>query len=125
MLALDFLQWWYSRGWAHFAGSLVAKLRNMTDFFSFSLLIRTLFAPFRQISAQGTDSSDLATRISAFFDKLLSRCIGAVVRISIMLFGGIAIIFESALSLILVIVWPLIPFTPVACLVLCLAGVSL
>lgn len=125
MLAVDFLQWWYSRGWGHFATSLLVKLRGMTDFFSISLLLRTLFAPFRQISTEDVTEGGPAAYISNMFDKLLSRVIGAVVRLAILVFGTIVIIVEAILSLVFVIIWPAIPLMPIACIALCVMGVAL
>ena len=125
MLIVDFLKWWYTRGWGLFARKLIDKLRNAADFFSISQLIKTLFAPLRQISAQRTDASDPASMLANFFDRLLSRCIGAIVRLGILFFGTIAIIVEAALSLILVLIWPLIPLIPIACIVLCVMEVRL
>lgn len=125
MLAVDFLQWWYSRGWGHFARALVDKLRGMADFFSITLLLRTLFSPFRQISTQDVTEGGPIAYISNFFDKLLSRIIGAIVRIMILIFGTIVLVIEAVLSLIFVIIWPAIPLAPAVCIVLCIMGVAL
>lgn len=63
--------------------------------------------------------------ISNFFDKLLSRVIGAIVRLMILIFGTIFLVAEAILSLIFVIIWPAIPLAPIACVVLCVVGVIL
>ncbi len=126
MLMLDFVTWWYSRGWAYFARTLVDKLRNMVDFFSISLLLRTFFAPFRQISTVEEDPNGGPMHyLNVFLDKLLSRTIGAVVRLLILIFGTIVIIVEAICSLALVIVWPAFPLAPFACIALCIMGVAL
>ena len=123
---IDFVSWWYSRGWSYFAHTLVEKLRNIADFFSFSVLIRTFFAPFHQISTVEDDPYGGPMHyLSVFFDKLLSRTIGAIVRLFIMIFGIIAFILDAILSLILVIIWPALPILPAACVVLCIMGVTL
>ena len=54
MLAVSFLQWWYLRGWLAYFDGFRIKMRDMADFFSIGLLLRTLFQPFRQISADET-----------------------------------------------------------------------
>lgn len=125
MLAVDFLQWWYSRGWGHFAMALVDKFRGMADFFSISLLLRTLFSPFKQISTQDATDGGPMAYISNFFDKLLSRIIGAIVRTMILIFGMVVLLIEAILSLVFVIAWPAIPLAPIACIVLCVMGVAL
>ena len=63
--------------------------------------------------------------LSVFFDKLLSRTIGAIVRLFILIFGFIAFIFDAILSILLVVIWPILPLAPLICVVLCIAGVAL
>lgn len=107
-----------------FAQGLLDKLHSLADFFSIGLLLRTLFSPFKQISAYGDDNASLQKSISEFFDKLLSRVIGAVVRIFILIAGAVAITLEATLGIILVLIWPFIPFIPIATIVLAIMGVS-
>lgn len=114
------LQWWYTGGWRIFVGGLGERLRNSADFFSIGILIKTLFAPFRQISATGVGAS----RWQVFLDKLFSRAIGAVVRIFIIIAGVIVLVFQAVLGVILAILWPVIPFLPVACIILAVIGVT-
>lgn len=125
MLLIGFLQWWYLRGWSTFAHGLIDKLRNSADFFSIGLLLRTLFYPFRQISAYSNENASLQDQFKAFFDKLLSRVIGAVVRLGILVFGMIAILLEATLGFALTIIWPFVPFMPVVAIILAVMGVSL
>lgn len=105
------LSWWYSRGWKIFTAKLFDKLRDTIDFFSLTSLLRTLFAPFRQISAgkSGTNAA-LGDRMRAFFDRLVSRIIGAIVRLLILVVGGILVILQLLLSMALLVAWPILPF---------------
>lgn len=125
MLIFGFLQWWYLRGWSIFVHGLLDKLRNLADFFSLGLLLRTLFYPFRQISAYSDDNASLPAQFRAFFDKLLSRIIGATVRIGILFAGLIAVVLEAVFGLVLTILWPFIPLAPVAAIILTILGVAL
>lgn len=114
-------QWWYGSGWLrHLKRSYVGILRT-ADFFSLGLLARTLFNPFRQISATGGEGS-LPVKLSSFFDRLLSRSIGAFVRSMTMLIGLIAILARVFWTAISIIVWTLLPLTPVVGFVMWLAG---
>lgn len=122
---IDMISWWYSKGWGIFAKSIFSKERRLADYFSIGLLFKTWFEPFRQISAQGTDSSALDARFNAFLDKLISRIIGSVVRTFIMLFGVIAMAAQLVISVVLTICWPLVPAAPIAGVVLAVMGVSL
>ena len=125
MLIVGFLKWWYARGWVTFARRLLDKLHNLADFFSLGLLARTLFYPFRQISAYSDETASLQARMQAFFDKLLSRTIGAIVRLGIMLAGILAITVEAAAGIVLCLAWPILPLMPVATIVLAVMGVTL
>jgi hypothetical protein len=62
MLVVGFLQWWYTRGWMGFAQGLLDKIRSLADFFSLGLLLRTLFYPFRQISAYSDENASLQNK---------------------------------------------------------------
>ncbi|MBQ6510362.1 hypothetical protein IJI94_00085 [Candidatus Saccharibacteria bacterium] len=124
MMAFAMLQWWYTRGWKIFITKLIDKLRGAADFFSISLLIRTLFAPFKQIDAGGGGDS-LGDRLHAFGDRLISRLVGAVMRIGILIFGLILLILESVVGLALIIIWPFLPLVPVAGIYLTCTGFSL
>lgn len=67
----------------------------------------------------------MQARMQAFFDKLLSRTIGAIVRIGIMIAGILAISVEAILGLILIFAWPFIPLIPIAAIALTVMGVAL
>ena len=112
MLIVSLLSWWYGEGWKNFVGEFSEALKSTVDFFSIASLFKTLFSPFRQISAHG-----------GFTDRLVSRLIGSVVRFFLIIFGAIAIIFEGLFGILMVVAWPLIPLIPVACVVLMMAGV--
>lgn len=113
MLALGLLSWWYSQGWGIFVSGWRDRLKGTADFFSIGSLARTLFAPFRQISAH-----------AGFLDRLISRLVGAATRFLIMIFGIIVIVLETILGLIAILVWPLVPLVPMACIVLTVVGVG-
>ena len=94
------LQWWYVGGWRIFASGLRNRLRNTADLFSIGILFKTLFAPFRQISAVG----DGASRWQAFLDRLFSRMVGGVVRLLIIQAGIITLVFQAIVGVLLVII---------------------
>lgn len=120
MIVFDLLGWWYLEGWRGFGQTLAEKIRGALSFFSISALLRTLFAPFRQISA-----NEGGAALQVFLDRLVSRLVGAAVRIFLMIVGVIVFIIEIVLSAILMVLWPLVPLMPAACIVLTIMGVSL
>lgn len=113
MMVASLINWWYVRGWRIFVGGFGERLKNTMDFFSIGLLFKTLFAPYRQISAN-----------AGFADRLFSRCVGAVARIFIIIFGVLSTAVEAIFCVILAIVWPLVPVFPIACVVLAVMGIG-
>ena len=111
MLIVSLLSWWYADGWGDLVHDFGEALKNTVDFFSISSLFKTMFAPFRQISAHG-----------GFLDRLISRLVGSVVRFFLIIFGGLAIILEMIVGVIMVVLWPLMPLMPIACIFLTIVG---
>lgn len=125
MLAVSFLQWWYSRGWGIYFLGFRDRLRNTADFFSIGLLLKTLFEPFRQISAnERAANGGLDAALVAFFDRLLSRVIGFIVRVVVIIGGIVCLVGTLVIGLIISVLWPLIPLAPVAGIILCTMGVA-
>ena len=126
MAIAEMFLWWYSSGWKVFISKLKTTLLSITDFFSMSSLIRTLFKPYRQISAEtASESASLDIKFRMFIDRLVSRTVGFFSRLTLLLAGVIIIILGSIISLILIILWPLIPLLPVVGIVLTAIGVVL
>jgi len=112
MFILGLLSWWYTTGWRGRLFGLRDKLASTIDYFSIDLLLRTFFSPFRQISAGRVDGG-LNVQMRAFFDRLISRMIGAVIRLVMIIVGIIAIIFHTVLGTVFVAIWAFIPIFPI------------
>ncbi len=100
---------------------LKERLAATADYFSIDLLLKTLFAPYRQISA-GQVRGSLNVQMRAFFDLLLSRIIGAVIRLFMIIIGSISLLFYSLMGLFLVVLWGIVPLLPVLGIVLAVTG---
>lgn len=111
MFIVGLLSWWYGAGWKAKALREIERLASLADYFSFGLLIKTLFSPFRQISA-GKVNGSIGVQWRAFVDRLISRMIGAVVRSMVLIIGCIALVGFGLFGVIGIIIWPLIPFAP-------------
>ncbi len=123
---LGMLQWWYVEGWRLYFVGLGKRLKSAADFFSLGLLVGNLFAPFRQISAEDyVGTVPLAQQFSNFLGKLLSRLIGAIVRIFLLIIGIVVIIVQAVGGIVLAVVWPLLPFMVVGCVVLAIMQVQI
>lgn len=115
MLALAFLKWWYGPGWAQGATSLAPRLRRTYYGFSVPQLVQTLFAPWRRIMTPGGGA--LSDRLRAVVDNMVSRFIGAIVRL---LTIGVAFIIAAGWIIfagIRVVIWPFLPLAAVGLIV--------
>ena len=122
---LNLLNWWYIDGWKDFLYRTGSRLANLADFFSIGLLIKTFFAPFRQISAATASHAPLDVKFRMWLDRLVSRVVGAFVRFFIIIAGLICLLLAAIFSLIFIILWPLAPFAPLAGLIMSIMGVTL
>ncbi len=121
MLFMSLIQWWYGAGWRRRVKIITTRVEGTMDFFSIALLLKTLFQPFRQISAGSVDGS-IDAKMRAFADRLISRIIGAVVRTVIIIAGLIAIALHILLGLGLLIGWAFVPLLPIIGLALTVMG---
>lgn len=121
MFIVGLLSWWYGAGWRRCAVSVGDGLLNIYDYFSIDLLIKTLFSPFRQISA-GQVNGPLGVQFRAMLDKLISRVIGAIMRSVVIVIGSVALLLSVLLGLARIILWPLVPLVPVVAVVLAMSG---
>ena len=125
MAIAEMFFWWYAHGWRVFISRARSWFSSLTDFFSMDSLIRTLFKPYRQISAGTTSSNSLDLKFRLFIDRSVSRLIGFISRLILLLAGCLAMLICGLLCLILIILWPFIPLLPIAGIILSLVGVTI
>lgn len=121
MVIWGMVTWWYTLGWRQCLEQVKSRVEATLDFFSIGLLLRTLFAPFRQISA-GRVRGSFDVQMRAFFDRLVSRIIGMVVRLIMIVIGSVTIIINLTCGLIVVGAWAFVPLMPIIGLSLFLLG---
>ena len=119
MIFTEVISWWYAQGWKIFIEKVRNSFSSITDFFSMNSLIRTLFKPFRQISAEtANENASLDLKFQMFIDRLISRIVGFTSRLILLVVGLIIIIIGGILSILLIILWPAIPFFPILGIIL-------
>lgn len=116
-MVIAFVAWWYGAGWRRRALFVRDRLARVMDAFSIDLLLKTLFAPFRQISNDRVDGP-IGMKIRAWFDKLISRMVGAVVRLLTIMVGIIVLFGTLFWGLAILAIWPVIPLLPVVGVIL-------
>ena len=124
MFLVGIFQWWYGNGLLQYIRQSFLGVLRTADFFSVGLLLRTLFNPFRQISAAPVGGA-LSVQLSAFFDKLFSRAIGAVVRSMVIIVGILMILLRFLWMIVGVIMWLALPLMPFIGIILWQLGVSI
>ncbi len=115
MLMLEFFRWWYGTGWSKTITDLRRRLDKTTQMFSLSIILRTLFAPWRRIITPPGQSLD--TRFRSFIDNMVSRLVGLVVRLVTLVVALICMSGVALISLLVIIVWPLLPAVVIVALV--------
>ena len=121
MVIVGILAWWYTDGWRQAIRGVQSRLAGLFDYFSIDILLRTLFSPFRQISAGKVDGA-IGEQLRAFGDQLISRFVGATARLIIMIFGLVAIIGAILFGLLYIVLWAFVPIFPLVGLVMTLIG---
>lgn len=121
MVIVGLLSWWYTIGWVQAAERIKHRLAGVLDYFSFELLAKSLFAPFRQISA-GKVNGPLQMQLRAWVDRTISRVIGAVIRTMVLLVGVVTLLLSVIGSVLYLVGWALLPLLPILGLTLMLTG---
>ena len=113
-----FFKWWYGAGWKLVWERLGERIQSVASAFSVTLLVRTLFSPWRRVTAVKGRGFDAA--IHAAIDNAVGRFIGFSVRIIVLIAAAISTVAISIIGGILLFVWP---FLPVCILALLAVGV--
>ena len=121
MFIVGILSWWYGAGLMARIASVQARIASIMDYFSIDLLLRSIFSPFKQISA-GSVSGPVGVKLRALLDRIFSRVIGAVVRLMLIVVGVIGIMLTVLLGVILVASWLVVPALPFVGIILTLIG---
>jgi len=121
MFLANILRWWYGDGLLNRLKVIRNRFVFSADFFSIKLLLTTLFSPYRQISA-GAIVGSLNVQVRAFFDRLLSRLIGALVRFFMIIFGLIVMVFQVLFGMVALAFWLVIPLFPFAGFIMMIIG---
>lgn len=117
MVIISLFYWWYTAGWLTLLRKTGERIQAVLNFFSVPLLITSLFAPFRQISA-GRVQGSLGVQMQAWADRTFSRIMGAIFRTGIILIGVVTVVVVSAFGLAMILAWPLLPIAPLLVMIL-------
>ena len=122
MFLVGLISWWYGRGWIGQWARIAHRFALTLEFFSIGQLISTLFSPFRQISAVSSGDGSFGSSLRGFFDQLISRIIGAIVRCFTIIAGVAVIALQAVYELVIMAAWWFLPLLPVAGAILLAIG---
>ncbi len=115
------LSWWYGAGFVSRLKLFRERMASATDYFSIDLLIKSLFAPFRQISA-GKVRGPLGLQWRAFVDRLISRAIGVMIRSTVIVIGAVWLSLLAVGNTIVLLCWLIVPLLPIVGVILMASG---
>lgn len=121
MFIVGMLTWWYTDGWKQRAQLIMLRLDSTMDYFSVGLLLRTMFALFRQDGA-GVVDGPIGAKFQAFVGRLLSRIIGAIIRSTVLIIGLVTIAAQALLGLGVLLLWLAVPVLPIVGIIVMATG---
>lgn len=116
------LGWWYSRGWFWIMRTTSDRLKLIGQVFAVKILIRTWFSPWKQIH---TPEVTFRNFFRNAVDNGVSRCVGAVVRGTILFWSLILAIFVLVLGILSLAIWPFLPLMVIILPVLTISGAGI
>lgn len=100
--------WWYSQVPKELAKQQRLLLSTVIDYFSFGILLKTLFQPWKR-DVISTEGISLQKQFEVFEMNTISRLIGAVVRSGAMFVGGLMLLALFTLFALLWVSWVVAP----------------
>lgn len=104
-----YIKWHYGQGLRELFGVTGNFLWFVTNFFSFKLLLKTLFAPWKRLGEHYGGGLDLGAFASTLIINGLMRAVGFVTKTLVLLVGLISYILVLIFSLFISIIWLLAP----------------
>lgn len=92
----------FSDGWKNF---LVSNF----SYFSTVALLKSLFAPWRQDKLSYGKGFDPGRYLNVFLSNMISRILGAIVRIFMIAFGLVVEVLIFVVGLVVIVLWLLLP----------------
>lgn len=115
---LAYIRWHYGRGLKEFFGVAGNFLWFVVHFFSFKLLLKTWFAPWKRLGEHYSGGLDLEAFASSVIVNGLMRAVGFCTRTLVLSVGLISYILVLAFSLFIFVIWILAPIIVLGCALL-------
>ena len=115
MLATAFISWWYGAGWKLVVEHAKRRLDRTLASFSVPTLIKTLFAPWKRITAN--PGAGLQAHFQAGVDNAISRLVGFTIRFFVLIAAALSMAAMAAAAALQAVLWPLVPLLIVFCII--------
>jgi len=109
MLFVSFIRWWYGPGWRGTVRETRRRLGDLARNFSLGILLKTLFAPWKQLDAFSGQNRGLDAKFRAWLDKSISRFIGFLVRSATLWAAFFGLVFLLLSRMAWILIWPCLP----------------
>jgi hypothetical protein len=114
-ILIDYLYW-------HYTKALVSYIRIYKNFFVFVVqlfsigeLLKSLFSPYKRIVERHETGFDIGLILSDLLINTVSRIIGLIIRLCIILAGLLSVCVLTMLALCLYAIWLVAPMLLVVC----------
>lgn len=104
-----YVKWHYGRGLREFFGVAGNFLWFIIHFFSFKLLLKTLFAPWKRLGEHYEGGLNISAFASTLIVNGLMRAVGFVTRIIVLSVGLVSYIVALSFSFFILLIWILAP----------------
>lgn len=105
----DYLSWHYGIALGDTMRRSTVLLRAVANYFSILPLAQTLFAPWHRVVEPYQRGFAFSAFLWTLVANLVSRMLGAIVRLAVIFAGLAAVLLTAALRLVSVAVWILLP----------------
>jgi hypothetical protein len=106
---LAYIKWHYGQGLRELFGVAGNFLWFVRNFFSFKLLLTTLFAPWKRLGEHYGGGLDLEAYTSSIIVNTLMRAVGFITKVVVLLVGFVSYILVLVFSFFIFIIWVLAP----------------
>ena len=107
MIFFEMLRWWYVTGWIEAMRRVTGWAQKIEQFYSLSILVKTLFAPWKRITTLAGRGLD--AKVHAALDNLVSRFVGFVIRLFAIFAALVSISSALLAGLVMAVIWPFMP----------------
>ncbi len=113
-----YVKWHYGRGLKELFEVTGNFLWFVAHFFSFKILLKTLFVPWKRLGERYGGGLDLEAFASSLVVNSLMRAIGFVTKTVVLIVGFITYILVIVFAFFIFIIWVLAPAIILGCLIL-------